>query len=493
MARTAAGPQQYIAFQYDWQGRRIRKQVWNNTSGSGNPATDEKFVYDGWNPIARLNSTNNASSNPTSGAWTCPARPKAPAASAGCLRSPMPSTARTSSRTTATATSPAWQTPLTAPSRPSTNTAPSVNSSAPPAPWPRPTHSASRPSIQDDETELLYYGYRYYNASTGRWISRDPIDEQGGLNLYGFVCRQSVGLLRLPWSRWLLKRGNMGATFQGMGQGALAVGKEVGSFAGDLLLGFVVVVTPECCCNRLLTKLDGIGYKGSSLTAGAGGEYAGIKTGGKVFIAPVVAAISVPVNGYQSVRAALKGDLNAAGNHMGQALTTGGLLAAPLAKGPGWGLVATLGVGTFGEAGYNLTPTLLTTLPQNTQLAIRSRAGAACESSLIQDMGADAVQNLQVYPRLPNGDLAIWWFTADGVCSRNGGFMIREFKASSSAPLTTRQTQAFLLLEQYGGAVRGLKGGENIPQGTLLPPIRVQVIRQTQFQPSGTHFACPRC
>ena len=24
---------------------------------------------------------------------------------------------------------------------------------------------------QDDETDLLYYGYRYYNASTGRWNS----------------------------------------------------------------------------------------------------------------------------------------------------------------------------------------------------------------------------------------------------------------------------------------------------------------------------------
>ena len=84
------------------------------------------------------------------------------------------------------------------------------------------------------------------------------------------------------------------------------------------------------------------------LTAGAGGEYAGIKTGGKVFIAPVVAAISVPVNGYQSVRAALKGDLNAAGNHMGQALTTGGLLAAPLAKGPG-GPAATLGLGLLAK------------------------------------------------------------------------------------------------------------------------------------------------
>jgi RHS repeat-associated protein len=40
---------------------------------------------------------------------------------------------------------------------------------------------------QDDETGLLYYGYRYYNSSTGRWLSRDPIGEQGSLNLYLFV------------------------------------------------------------------------------------------------------------------------------------------------------------------------------------------------------------------------------------------------------------------------------------------------------------------
>ena len=40
---------------------------------------------------------------------------------------------------------------------------------------------------QDDESDMLYYGYRSYNASTGRWLSRDPIEEQGGANLYGFV------------------------------------------------------------------------------------------------------------------------------------------------------------------------------------------------------------------------------------------------------------------------------------------------------------------
>jgi len=39
----------------------------------------------------------------------------------------------------------------------------------------------------DSETELYYYGFRYYDPVTGRWISKDPIRERGGLNLYGFV------------------------------------------------------------------------------------------------------------------------------------------------------------------------------------------------------------------------------------------------------------------------------------------------------------------
>jgi RHS repeat-associated protein len=46
---------------------------------------------------------------------------------------------------------------------------------------------------QDDEADLLYYGYRYYNASTGRWLNRDPIDEAGGRNLYAFVRNNGLG------------------------------------------------------------------------------------------------------------------------------------------------------------------------------------------------------------------------------------------------------------------------------------------------------------
>ncbi len=41
-------------------------------------------------------------------------------------------------------------------------------------------------------TSLYYYGYRYYDPLTGRWPSRDPIEEKGGLNLHGFVGNDGV-------------------------------------------------------------------------------------------------------------------------------------------------------------------------------------------------------------------------------------------------------------------------------------------------------------
>jgi len=44
----------------------------------------------------------------------------------------------------------------------------------------------------DNETDLLCYGYRYYSPALGRWLSRDPIEERGGLNLYGFVYNNPV-------------------------------------------------------------------------------------------------------------------------------------------------------------------------------------------------------------------------------------------------------------------------------------------------------------
>jgi len=36
------------------------------------------------------------------------------------------------------------------------------------------------------------YGFRQYDSQTGRWLSRDPIGERGGANLYGFVENNAV-------------------------------------------------------------------------------------------------------------------------------------------------------------------------------------------------------------------------------------------------------------------------------------------------------------
>jgi RHS repeat-associated protein len=39
----------------------------------------------------------------------------------------------------------------------------------------------------EEESGLVYYGYRYYDPVTGRWPSRDPLGELGGINLFLFV------------------------------------------------------------------------------------------------------------------------------------------------------------------------------------------------------------------------------------------------------------------------------------------------------------------
>jgi len=43
-----------------------------------------------------------------------------------------------------------------------------------------------------DPTRVVYYGHRYYSPSLGRFINRDPIEEQGGINLYSFVGNDPV-------------------------------------------------------------------------------------------------------------------------------------------------------------------------------------------------------------------------------------------------------------------------------------------------------------
>ena len=75
--------------------------------------------------------------------------------------------------------------PLSRPTRP-----------RPPRPGKTPNSMASnrlRRKSQGAETvHVADYGYRYYDSVTGRWPSRDPIEEKGGVNLYGFMGNDGI-------------------------------------------------------------------------------------------------------------------------------------------------------------------------------------------------------------------------------------------------------------------------------------------------------------
>ncbi len=47
----------------------------------------------------------------------------------------------------------------------------------------------------DDETGYINYGYRMYLPYIGRWINRDPLEEEGANNLYGFVSNNVVNIV----------------------------------------------------------------------------------------------------------------------------------------------------------------------------------------------------------------------------------------------------------------------------------------------------------
>jgi RHS repeat-associated protein len=51
----------------------------------------------------------------------------------------------------------------------------------------------ARPAATKVASGVRYYGLRYYNPSTGRWPSRDPIQELGNINIYAFPENNVIG------------------------------------------------------------------------------------------------------------------------------------------------------------------------------------------------------------------------------------------------------------------------------------------------------------
>jgi RHS repeat-associated protein len=204
---TAVGPQNSIKFEYDWQGRRIHKQVWPNIGWSGTPTNDVKFLYDGWNLLAELNATNNAVirsyvwgsdlSGTMQGAggvggllFIC----DLPSASGYCAP------AYDGNGNVAALVSLSGGTNCA-----TYEYGPFGELLRATGPIAKANPFRFSTKYQDDETDLLYYGYRCYSGSTGRWLSRDPAGEEATPGLYVYADNQPAGAVDYlgRWTYWV--------------------------------------------------------------------------------------------------------------------------------------------------------------------------------------------------------------------------------------------------------------------------------------------------
>jgi RHS repeat-associated protein len=188
------GPPQRLEFEYDAQGRRIGKKVWDNPAGTGTPVQQQRFVYDGWNLIAILDSQSSILqsfvwgldlSGSLQGAGGVGGLLWLNDAAHGthfCAYDGNGNVVALTSAADGTESGRYEYGPFGEPIR-GEGTVAEAN----------PFRFSTK--FTDDETDLLYYGYRFYNPSTGRWPNRDPIGEKGGRNLYGFVYNNPVGLV----------------------------------------------------------------------------------------------------------------------------------------------------------------------------------------------------------------------------------------------------------------------------------------------------------
>jgi RHS repeat-associated protein len=184
-----------LEFAYDWAGRRIEKKVyaWNTGAGGYQLQSVARFVYDGWNLLAEL---DGAGAPVRSYVWgqdlsgsladaggvggLLLVRQGADAYHVGYDGSGN-ATTLVNAATGAISASYEYD--------PFGNTLKAVGDFAAANPFRFSTKYA------DAETGLVYYGFRYYQPQTGRWLSRDPLGEEGGVNLYGFVSNNPVSLV----------------------------------------------------------------------------------------------------------------------------------------------------------------------------------------------------------------------------------------------------------------------------------------------------------
>jgi RHS repeat-associated protein len=190
LANAPSGSKRRLEFEYDWQGRRIKKKVTNLDTSS--VLLDNKFLYDSWNLIAELNVTNNAVirsymwgldlSGSVQGAGGVGGLLEVNDSANGAHFAAYDGNGNVAALVKGTDGTISAQYEYGPFAEPIRVTGPMGKTN--------PIRFSSK--YTDDESDVLYYGKRYYNPSTGRWLNRDPIGELGGANLYTFSVNEPL-------------------------------------------------------------------------------------------------------------------------------------------------------------------------------------------------------------------------------------------------------------------------------------------------------------
>lgn len=214
-ALTAGVPSVQLKFAYDWQGRRIGKTIVDSTPGSAS-TVHLSYAYDQWNPVAEWKRTSLAGSLSGTallrthlwgldiGSSGKVGPREASFQAAGGIASLLVSTWHSTSTSKeqfipsydANGNIIAWSGINGALLQrkdydPFGNTVLSESFAASSVIENLPAFGFATKMI-DAESGLYYYGHRYYDPVIGRWISRDPIGERGGIGLYAMVGNQPI-------------------------------------------------------------------------------------------------------------------------------------------------------------------------------------------------------------------------------------------------------------------------------------------------------------
>jgi len=124
---------------------------------------------------------------------------------------------------------------------------------------------------QERAAALSYYGYRYYAPAQGRWLSRDPLEEEGGVNLYVCVDNSPVN-----WTD------PVGLTPAGAALGG-TIGAGIGYWTGGIIGGAGGAVGGTLVTPGVGTiAVGGIGAAEGALVGGIAGAGLGTYLGDKI-------------------------------------------------------------------------------------------------------------------------------------------------------------------------------------------------------------------